>query len=115
MAYTGNPGPFDLGVMKSGPIVVDPATGDVVAYAPIRDANAVYSDNAHLTALGFVDPDTVLLIVTPMNFRTMDPEDGLTHLVSWDFRTGAFARLASGGPAMRSIAVAPDLVEDSQP
>ena len=111
VAYTGSPGQFDMGVMKSGPIVLDPATGDVVAYAPIRDANAVYSDNGHLTALGFLDEATVLLLVTPMDFRTMQSGDGVTHLVAWDFTTGDFGLIASGGPGMRSIAVAPDLVD----
>ncbi len=35
----------------------------------------------------------------------------MTHLVAWDFTTGGFGLVASGGPGMRSIAVAPDLVE----
>lgn len=110
-AYTGSPGQLDMGVMKSGPIVLDPATGDVVAYAPIRDGDSVYSDNGHLTAMGFLDEDTVLLLVTPMDFRTMQAGDARTHLVAWDFLTGDFSLLASGGPGMRSIAVAPDLVD----
>jgi hypothetical protein len=32
--------------------------------------------------------------------------------VSWDFRSGDFARLGSGGPGVRWIAVAPDLLGD---
>jgi hypothetical protein len=111
VAYTGNPGPNGVALM-SGPVVVDPGTGEILGYAPIKDRDSVYSDNAHLTALGFVDPDTVLLMVTPMDFRTMSLEDGVTHLVSWDFRSGDFARLGSGGPGMRWIAVAPDLLGD---
>ena len=110
VAYTGNPGPDGMALM-SGPVVVDPGAGEILGYAPIKDRDSVYSDNAHLTALGFVDPDTVLLMVTPMDFRTMGPEDGVTHLVSWDFRTGDFTRLGSGGPGMRWIAVAPDLLD----
>ena len=110
VAYTGNPGPDGMALM-SGPVVVDPGAGEILGYAPINDRDSVYSDNAHLTALGFVDPDTVLLMVTPMDFRTMGPEDGVTHLVSWDFRTGDFTRLGSGGPGMRWIAVAPDLLD----
>jgi hypothetical protein len=98
--------------LMSGPVVVDPGTGEILGYAPIKDRDSVYSDNAHLTALGFVDPDTVLLMVTPMDFRTMSLEDGVTHLVSWDFRSGDFARLGSGGPGMRWIAVAPDLLDE---
>ena len=112
VAYTGSPGQFDMGVMKSGPIVLDAMTGEVLAYAPIRDANAVYSDNGHLTALGFLDEATVLLLVTPMNFRTMTPEEGVTHLVAWDFSTGSFGLIASGGPDMRGVAVATALVEE---
>lgn len=110
VAYTGSPEP--VSAFRSGPIVVDADTADVVAYAPIRDANSVYSDNAHLTALGFLDEVTVLLLVTPMDFRRMRPEDSVTHLVTWDFRRGDFGLIASGRPGMRSIAVAPGVIAD---
>ena len=65
VAYTGNPGHALMDVATSGPVVVDPATGEILAFAPVLDENAVYSDNRHLTALGFLDPATVLLLVTP--------------------------------------------------
>lgn len=96
----------------AGPIVIDATTGARVAYAPIRDEDSDYSDNGHLTAMGFLDEETVLLLVTPMDFRTMQAGDARTHLVVWDFTTGDFELLASGGPGMRSIAVAPDLLDD---
>jgi hypothetical protein len=109
-AYTGSPGQADLGVLTSGPVVLDATTGDVVAYAPIRDASSVYSDNGNLTVMGFLDETTALLLVTPMDYRTMQAQDARTHLVAWRFDTGDFALVTSGGAAMRGIAVAPDLV-----
>lgn len=102
---TGSLQPF-----RSGPVVVDPVTGEVVAYAPIKDRNSVYSDNGHLTALGFLDADTVLLIIGPADFRTRQIGEESWHLVSWDFRTGAFERITSGDSRMRTTAVAPELL-----
>lgn len=93
-----------------GPMVLDAATGDMLAYAPIRDPNSVYSDNGHLTAKGFLDEDTVLLLVGPMDFRTMSPGEETWHLVAWDSRTGTVERLTSGDPGMRDIDVAGDLL-----
>ncbi|MGF9761124.1 hypothetical protein AAII07_38645 [Microvirga sp. 0TCS3.31] len=110
VAYTGNPGHALMDVATSGPVVVDPATGEILAFAPILDENSVYSDNGHLTALGFLDPATVLLLVTPMDFVTMEPDDGTTYLATWDWASGEITVLASGGTGMRGIAVAPDLV-----
>lgn len=95
---------------RSGPVVVDPATGDVVAYAPIKDRNAVYSDNGHLTALGFLDPETVLLVVGPADFRTGEVGEESWHLVAWEFRTGTFERITSGDSRMQTVAVAPGLL-----
>jgi hypothetical protein len=96
---------------RSGPIVVDPITGEVVAYAPIKDGSSVYSDNGHLTTMGFPDPDTVLLLVGPADFRTDEPEVERWHLVAWEFRAGTFEVLSTGGADMRAIAVAPGLVD----
>lgn len=110
VAYVGNPGPGGTGVPKSGPVVVDPSTGEVLAFAPIRDPDSVYSDNVNLTPLGFLDNLTVVLLVSPMDYRTMEPDEGQTHLVTWNWLTGDFGLLASGGPGMRTIAVAPDLL-----
>lgn len=98
---TGSLEPF-----RSGPVVVDADTGDVVAYAPIRDRSSVYSDNAHLTALGFLDDETLLLLVGPADFRGDEPETEW-HLVTWDFRSGAFELLTTGAEEMRTIAVDP--------
>jgi len=100
-----------LGGARSGPVVVDPATGEIVAYAPIKDRNSVYSDNGHLTSLGFLDEDTVLLLVGAMDFNTMEIGEETWYLVAWQFRTGTFERITSGETQMREIAVAPGLVE----
>lgn len=103
---TGSIEPF-----RSGPVVVDAASGEVLGYAPIKDKSAVYSDNGHLTAMGFLDADTVLLLVAPMDSRTMEIGEGQTHLVAWRFRTGEFERISSGRQGLRTIEVAPALVE----
>lgn len=89
-----------------GPMVVDAGTGELVAYAPIRDRDSVYTDNGHLMVQGFLDADTVLLLVGPMNFRTMDAGDESWHLVAWDLRAGSFQRLATGDTSMHTIDVA---------
>lgn len=96
---------------RSGPVVVDPGTGEIVAYAPIADRNAVYSDNGRLTSLGFLDEDTVLLLAGPRDSTTADPGPEAWYLVSWRFRDGTFQRIASGDAHMQSIAVAPSLVQ----
>lgn len=90
----------------AGPMVVEAATGTVLGYAPIRDRSGAYSDNGRLTALGFLDDRTVLLLVGPMDFRTMELGEEAWHLVAWDFRDSEFERLTSGGTGMHDIAVA---------
>lgn len=89
-----------------GPIVLDATTGDVLAYHPIRDRHAVYTDGGRLTAKGFLDAETVLLLVGPTRWvdRTAIADEYV--LVAWSFRTGSFERLASGGPGMAAIDVA---------
>ena len=109
VAYAGNPGPFGM-AERSGPVVLDPDTGTVLGYAPIEDPDSVYSDNGYLTPLGFLAPDTVLLMVGPMDFRTMELGDETRHLVSWNYVTGDFGLVASGHSRMSEIAVAPALV-----
>lgn len=94
---------------RSGPVVVDAATGDVVAYAPIEDPNATYSDNGGLTMLGFLDENTVVMVVGGPAYSTGTPR--ARHLVAWSFRTGALERIASGDSLWRSVAVAPALLE----
>lgn len=107
VAMTGGLG----GGAFAGPIVVDATTGELVAYAPIRDVNSEYSDNGYLTAQGFLDEDTLLLLVGPMRFGQMESGDEDWHLVAWHFRTGAFELLTSGGTSMRGIEVAATLVD----
>lgn len=96
---------------RSGPVVIDPATGDVVAYAPIDDPSSAYSDNAFLTAKGFLDPETVLLLVGPMDFRTMKLGDAEWHLVAWRFRSGEFELLSSSDRDLRGISIAAATVD----
>lgn len=109
VAYTGAPAQ-NLRGQKSGPVVLDVTTGDVVGYAPIRDTSSVYSDNGYLTAQGFLDAETVLLLVGPMDYRTMDPGEEQWHLVAWHFRRGDFELITSGDTGMRTIEVVPDLL-----
>lgn len=98
---------------RSGPVVIDGESGRLLGYAPIQDENAGYSDNGRLTSVGFLDDDTVLLLVAPMELPSTEPDH--VHLVAWQFRTGVFERIASGGPGMRTIVVAPTLVDQPQP
>lgn len=108
VALTGSLG----GGAYAGPVVVDVATGTLVAYAPIKEPSSEYSDNGHLTAQGFLDEDTVLLLVGPVRFGKETRGGEEWHLVAWEFRTGGFEIVASGGSGMRTIAVAPGLVEE---
>ena len=107
LAYTG--WGADL-PRDDGPLIKDARTGETVAYAPIRDRLAVYSDNSRLTVQGFLDEQTVLLLVAPTDFKTMRLGNETWHLVGWDFRADTYQRLSSGGTRMRGIAVAPGLV-----
>lgn len=109
VAYTGAPAQTMTGQM-AGPVVVDAATGDVVGYAPVRDPSSVYSDNGFMTVQGFLDPDTVLLLVGPMNFGSMEIGEEQWHLVAWHFRDGDFELITTGDSGMRGIEVAPDLL-----
>ena len=93
-----------------GPLVLGVATGALVAYAPIRDPNSIYSDNGHLSAKGFLDKETVLLLVGPTDFDSIEPGEESWHLVSWHLRSGAFERLSTGDSDMRNIDIAGDLL-----
>ena len=112
LAYTGSPG--DLW-NRSGPVVLDARTGRVVAGASIKDRSAIYSDNGYLTAQGFLDEDTLLLLVAPMNFDTVVPGEQTWFLAAWGFREGTFERLTEGNAPMELIDVATDVVEDGNP
>ncbi|TYL45095.1 hypothetical protein FXB39_20160 [Nocardioides sp. BGMRC 2183] len=94
-----------------GPVVVDAETGDVIAYRPIRDRNSVYTDNGHLQPVGFWDPDTVVLLVAPMDFRTMDPGEETWHLVAWDLEDDSFMQLTQGDAGMAGVSVAVDALD----
>ncbi|WP_435747177.1 hypothetical protein [Nocardioides sp. SYSU DS0663] len=96
---------------RSGPVVVDAATGDIVAYAPIDDRGAVYSDNGRLTAMGFLDPDTVVLKVGPRDHEVPTPPAETWHLVAWRYGDGAFERIASGDQHLADISIAPSLMD----
>lgn len=95
---------------RGGPVVADAATGELLAYAPIRDPHASYSDNGGLTVQGFLNEDTVLLLVKPDDVAEDRQDLDSWHLVAWNFRTGDFERLASGSGPMGTIDVATDLV-----
>lgn len=90
---------------RSGPVVVDTGTGEIVAYAPIRDRNSVYSDNAHLTVRGFLDERTVLLDVGPADFGVERNGEGAWHLVAWELDTGRFELVATAGEGLRTAPV----------
>ena len=97
-----------------GPMVFDAATGQLLAYLPLTDPNARYTDGGYLDALGFLDPDTVLIRVTPVAPDSRDNSTAISHLAAWNFATGAFARLASGDIRMRSLVVAPGVVAGAE-
>lgn len=90
----------------TGPIVLDALTGDLLAYAPVADPDSAYGNGGHLRALGFLEPDTVLMMVGPVDFPRVNIEDATWHLVAWNFLTGRFQRVASGAVEMSGIDVA---------
>ena len=106
VAFTGNVATGNQG----GPAVVRGDTAEVLAWARTPDPANVYSDNGHLTAQGFLDPHTVLLLVAPMNFRTMEPGTETWYLATWNFETDEFQQLATGDTRMRAISVATDVL-----
>jgi hypothetical protein len=73
-------------------------------------AKREYGDNGYPTAQGFLDPETVLLLVAPMDFRTMDPGEETWYLATWNFETGEIEHLTTGDTDLRTIAVATDVV-----
>ncbi|MDP2773015.1 MAG: hypothetical protein Q8O61_05615 [Nocardioides sp.] len=85
--------------------------GDIEGLGVLVDPNAIYSDNGHLTTMGFVDADTVLLLASPADFETGQPDTETWHLVTWQFLEGTFERVASGSRDMRFISVAPALMD----
>lgn len=94
---------------RSGPVVLNPESGELLAYAPIEDRDSIYSDNGGLTLLGFLDKNTLLMVVGPAAFNG-NHVAGERFLASWEFRSGEFERISTGDAGMRSLAVAPSLV-----
>lgn len=87
------PATVDGQTLTVGPVVVDPADGEPVAYAAVEDPHGAYGDNAHLVVRGFLDADTALLVVRPDDFgKDRDPVP--TYVVAWDFVTGEFRVLS---------------------
>lgn len=112
IAYTtGSLGDID-GHLASGPVAADPATGDLLAFRPIRDPHATYSDNGYLTAMGFLDADTVVYLVGPARQVDRQLIVDAWHLVAWDVDTGEFERLTTGSDGMRTIDVAVGVLAD---
>lgn len=90
--------------------MLDSTNGDLVAYAPIRDSNSVYTDNGYLRPLGFLDEDSVLLLVAQMDFRSMDIGEETWQLVAWGYQTNQYQRLTSGATEMAAVEVAIELI-----
>ena len=108
VAFTGGGGglPGD-----GGPVVIDTATGELVAYLPMRDPDAFYTDNGHLTALGFLDDRTAVLLVGPGGFGPgYESAKQTWHLVAWDLGTGGIERLTTGAEGMRMVEVAVEVL-----
>ncbi|MGN0065444.1 MAG: hypothetical protein ACI379_14500 [Nocardioides sp.] len=76
----------------AGPAVLEWSQGEPVAYAPILDKNAVYTDNGHLQLRGFTDHDTLLMVVRVDDFGDK-VDDVDTYLVEWAYEEGEFTVL----------------------
>lgn len=100
---------------RGGPMVLDADTGELVSAAFARERAGEYSDNGYLTAQGFLDDTTALVLVAPMDFGSMEPGEETWYLVAWDFRTGSFERITQGGSGMAAAEVAPALVGAASP
>jgi hypothetical protein len=94
---------------RNGPAVVRADDGRVIAYAPIIDPNAAYSDNGYLTAQAFLDDHTLLILVAPVHLGDPDRVERW-YLATWDFNSGEFRRLSAGDSRMRTIDVAAEPV-----
>lgn len=94
----------DLPGNMIGPMVVDGESGELVGAVGVRDPSSAYSRGS-LTMLGLLDADTVLLKVAPRRAPLAD-DRATWYLASWNARTGAFERLASGPWTMSGVSVA---------
>lgn len=73
------------------------------AYLPVKSQEGRYGEGeGRLHALGWLDPDTVLLSVIPV--ESGDLTSGTRYLVTWDVETGALG-LASQLPARCQLSV----------
>lgn len=93
-----------------GPMVFDVATGQLLAYLPITDPNALYTDNGYFDTLGFLDSGTLLVQVTPVDQDSRDNSGATSYLATWSLDSNEFERLTTGDIRMRSIVVAPDVL-----
>jgi hypothetical protein len=59
------------------------------AFLPVKDRNHWYSDGAGLTAIGWLDDDTVLAEVQPRS------DAATTWVVTWNVDSGDLRRVAS--------------------
>lgn len=108
LAFTGKPNGDDVaGPDRAGVVVVRTKDAETVAYAPTRDEASVYSDNGHLTAVGFLDDHTVVLLVGPADLVDADGAQRW-FVATWDLTEDSFAVLAEGGPDLGRAGLAVD-------
>ena len=77
----------------AGPVVLDHREGEPLAYAPIRDRDAVYTDNGHLQLRGFTDGGQSLLMVVRVDSFRDATQEADTYLVEWVHQRGEFRAL----------------------
>lgn len=92
LAVNGNVPVADTDQNKApyaGPVLLDSVDGEVLAWAPVKDRNSVYSDNGRLQVAGFLDDHTLALVVRVESFADKT-DDAVTYLVTWDAESGEF-------------------------
>lgn len=97
---------------RTGPIVLDADDGRLLGAALAPDPDQAYSDGRHVRALGFLDADTLLIQVGPVDLSRMDLDEVTWHLVAWRFATGELERLASGPAILSGLVVAVGALAD---
>ncbi|MDQ6525319.1 SigE family RNA polymerase sigma factor [Nocardioides sp. LHD-245] len=91
---------------ETGPLLLDAATGELLAAATAPDPNGVYGNGQYLSVVDLLDADTVLLRASPVSEPTIEPADETWYLAVWHADTGSFERLTSGSAALREASVA---------